>query len=385
MQKFQFKILKNHSKTHARAGEMHTPHGIVQTPVFMTVGTQATVKSLDSRDIKELKAQIILGNTYHLYLRPGEKLIKDFGGIHGFMKWDGPILTDSGGYQVTSLGLGRGIGDKNTSFVKIDDEGVTFKSHWDGSLHRFTPEKAIQIQEDLGADIIMAFDEATPLGATYSYAQKVLERTHAWAKRCIVSKKRSDQALFGIIQGGFYEDLRQESAREICALPFDGIAIGGGDVGSDLKKTEQIIDWIYDLLPHDKPLYAMGVGVYPQDVIDAVGFGVDMFDCVAPTRIARSGLLYCGQLKAKGDWFIFDSKFLKGRLNILKKEFAHDKEPIDKNCECQVCKTYSRAYLHHLFRVHELSAYRLASIHNLHFMVNLVQKIRTEILDSTVF
>ncbi|MDP3763721.1 MAG: tRNA guanosine(34) transglycosylase Tgt [bacterium] len=422
-----FKILQKDKKTRARVGKMTTLHGVVRTPVFMPCGTQGTVKSITPKDLKEIGIQILLGNTYHLYLRPGEKLIKNFGGLHKFMGWDGPILTDSGGYQVTSLGkafargprssagpaarssqgarasLSFGTGrtarlgspplaspaSKNIVFdedlsevlVRIDDEGVTFRSHWDGSEHRFTPEKAIQIQQDLGADIIMAFDEATPLGASHEYAKKVLNRTHRWALRSLIAQgKHSKQALFGIIQGGFYKDLRRESARFIGSLNFDGIAVGGGDVGSDLKRTGQIFEWIEDSLPKDKPLYAMGVGVYPQDVLDIIRFGVDMFDCVAPTRLARSGILYTGKLKKTREWFAFESEYGKGRLLIQKAEFRTDKKPIDKDCSCYTCRNFSRAYLYHLFRVRELLAYRLATYHNLYFMTNLVKQIRESII-----
>lgn len=400
---FEFKILAKRGK--ARAGKIHTPHGVVHTPVFMPVGTQASVKALDPLDLKHVGAEIILGNTYHLYLHPGSKLIKQFGGLHGFMKWDGPILTDSGGYQVTSLGIAKSLGrpvleeeGSHAALVKIDDDGATFRSHWDGSLHRFTPEKAIQIQKELGADIIMAFDEATPLNASHEYTKKVLERTHAWAVRSLNQHKltseeskatsevlRSDssdgesQALFGIIQGGFYKDLRRESAKFICSLPFDGIAVGGGDIGSSIQKTAEIFEWIYDLLPKEKPIYAMGVGVYPQDALDAIGMGIDMFDCVAPTRIARSGLLYSGKIKKKGSWFEFESEYKKGRLTIIKSQFKKDKKPIDSNCLCYTCKTFSRAYLHHLFKVHELLAYRLGSIHNLYFLINVVKELREAI------
>lgn len=443
---FSFKILHRHKKAKARAGEIHTAHGVVRTPVFMPCGTQGTVKSLTPQDLKEIGVQILLGNTYHLYLRPGEKLINKFGGLHKFMAWDGPILTDSGGYQVASLrkafsrdsagpasrsstpvkqansalglrsagaraSLSFGTGrtarlgspplasptgavaeapravsepEEEEALVRIDEEGVTFRSHWDGSLHRFTPEKAIQIQQDLGVDIMMAFDEATPLGATYEYAREVMERTHRWAVRSLKASKQStnnnQQLLFGIIQGGFYKDLRRESASFISSLGFDGIAVGGGDVGSDLKKTGQIFEWIEDLLPKDKPLYAMGVGVYPQDVLDVIRMGVDMFDCVAPTRLARSGILYTGKLKKTKDWFKFESEYPKGRLLIQKAEFRKDKEPIDGNCSCSACKKFSRAYLHHLFRVRELLAYRLASYHNLYFLTRLVNQIREHLL-----
>lgn len=385
----EFKVLKKDKKTKARVGEMITSHGVIKTPVFMPCGTQGTVKSLTSQDLKEIGVQIILGNTYHLYLRPGEKLIKKFGGLHKFMGWDGPILTDSGGYQVSSLNSKlTNQEEKEAILVKIDEEGVTFRSHWDGSLHRFTPEKAIQIQQDLGVDIMMAFDEATPLGASYEYAKEVMERTHNWARRSL--KHYNDtyhysggkRALFGIIQGGFYKDLRRESAKFISSLNFDGIAVGGGDVGSDLKKTEQIFEWIEDLLPREKPISAMGVGVYPQDVLDIIRLGVDMFDCVAPTRLARSGILYIGKLKKTKDWFKFESEHKKGRLLIQKAEFRTDKKPIDKNCLCYTCQNFSRAYLYHLFRVRELLAYRLASYHNVYFMTNLVKQIRESIVQN---
>lgn len=382
MTKFSFTL--HQQKERARVGEFTTPHGRVKTPIFMPVGTLATVKSLDTQDIKETQAQIILANTYHLYLRPGmEKLVK-MGGVHEFMGWSGPMLTDSGGFQVFSLGLGNKESalKGQTKLAQVTDEGVGFKSHLDGSQHFFTPEKSIEIQRQIGADIIMAFDECTPDQATPEYARLALDRTHNWAKRCVDAWEKTErqsvyghyQALFGIVQGAMHQSLRQESAQFMSQLPFDGIAVGGETVGYNMAGTQELMSWINDILPTEKPRYAMGLGRDPQNLIDAIKVGFDMFDCVAPTRFARNGTLYYGHLQDHDE---FVSPFKNGRLQIGNAQFATDKEIIQTGCDCYTCKSgYTRGYLHHLFKTDELTYYRLASIHNVRFMVRLSQEIR---------
>ncbi|MFC1653268.1 tRNA guanosine(34) transglycosylase Tgt [Patescibacteria group bacterium] len=383
---FSFKLDKK--VKNSRAGLLKTPHGEVKTPVFMPVGTVGSVKSLTSEDVDSINSQIILGNTYHLYLRPGEKIVEKLGGIHEFMRWKKPILTDSGGFQVSSLGLFKEKGEVKLS--KVDDDGVSFKSFLDGSKHRFTPEKAIQIQEDLGADIIMAFDEATPdRGKRYAY--EAMRRTHDWLVRSknewerLESKKTKlpPQTLFGIIQGGNYEEFRRESAEFVISQNLEGVAIGGGSIGADPEETEKNISWIRDLLPDDKPIYAMGVGVGPIDAVEAVNSGADMFDCVAPTKLARSGYLYHGKLFGKPGKFKFESEYRKARIDISKKVFELDQTPPDENCDCYTCKKgYTRAYLRHLYRTRELLYYRLASIHNLRTMIRVCEQMREVILNS---
>ena len=358
-------------------GLMQTDRGTVQTPVFMPVGTAASVKSLDALDITETKAEIILANTYHLFLRPGEKLINEMGGVQEFMKWQKPMLTDSGGFQVFSLGAGS----KDQKLSKVDEEGVTFKSHLDGTIKRFTPEISMDIQKDLGADIIMAFDECTPDKADYGYAKEALARTGRWAER---SKKQWEknsrtssqgtyQALFGIIQGGTYKDLRIEALKHICDLNFDGIAIGGETIGYNMQGTLEIVAWLRASLPKDKPIYTMGLGRDPQNIVDIIKAGVDMFDCVAPTRLARNGALYYGEIRGEE----FESEFDKGRLNIDNAKFTNDKGVIMEGCDCYTCRAgYTRGYLRHLYHAKELSYYRLASIHNVRFMVRLAEQMR---------
>jgi queuine tRNA-ribosyltransferase len=376
-----FEIKHKSTDCKARTGIIHTDHGDIETPEFMPVGTQATVKSLDSQDIKDLDAQIILANTYHLHLRPSEDLIADFGGLHKFMKWDKPMLTDSGGFQVFSLGAQKDASDKtsNEKLVKIDDDGVTFRSHIDGSKHRFTPESAIEVQHKLGADIIMAFDECTPDDANEKYTKKAMKRTHEWAERCItehekIKKSKSNKYpdynkfLFGIIQGANHKKLREESAKAISAMNFDGIAIGGESIGYNMEATKKILEWINPIIPENKPHYTMGVGFSPADLFEVVERGVDMFDCVAPTRIARNGSLY-NRTEGKENF----------RINILNAKYREDKNPIDSECDCSTCKTYSRAYIHHLFKTQELLAYRLSTIHNLHFLLTLMKQIREAI------
>lgn len=379
-----FELKKKDATTRARLGVVHTDHGDIETPCFMPVGTQATVKTLDGRDLHELDAAIILGNTYHLHLRPGEDTVAALGGLHQFMHWDRPMLTDSGGFQVLSLGAQMMAKKKNEGFdtadqlAKIDEDGVTFRSHIDGSTHRFTPEISIDIQKKLGADIIMAFDECTPDAADADYARRALDRTHRWATQSLEAFQSLPQQyshrqfLFGIIQGANHEDLRLESTKFITSLPFDGVAIGGESIGYNMEATRKTLELIEQHLPEDKPRYTMGVGFSPTDLFDVVERGVDMFDCVAPTRLARNGALYN---RAAGA----DKKF---RINIDNAAYATDTKPIDETCTCFTCKNHTRAYLHHLFDAEELLAYRLATIHNVHFMLELMRQIREAIAQN---
>lgn len=376
-----FKIIKKDSKTKARVGLLQTPHGVVETPVFMPVGTAATVKSLTPEDVKGLGAQIILNNTYHLYLRPGTDIIQKFGGVHSFQHWGGPILTDSGGFQVFSLGKGsaetESAGDKeNEVLAKVDEDGVDFRSHIDGSKHRFTPEFSIEVQHKLLSDIILAFDECPPHPSTKEYTHQATQRTHRWALRSLQRHKQlgGNQALFGIVQGGVYQDLRENSAKYIDSLGFDGYCIGGVSVGESKKEMYEAVDWSVPFLDVNKPRHLLGVGEV-EDFFNGVERGVDMFDCVAPTRNARNGRLYISP-QAKD----FKGKFF---FNILNAGYKEGMEPIDESCSCYTCKNYSRAYLHHLFKAEELLAYRLASIHNLYFSVNLVKAIRQSLLDDS--
>lgn len=380
MTAFSFLLEKTWNKS--RAGKFVTAHGEVETPIFMPVGTQATIKALDSQDIAATQAQIILANTYHLYLRPGEKLISELGGVHKFMGWDGPILTDSGGFQVLSLG----------ERTKIKEDGVEFRSHLDGSQHFFTPETSIEIQRQLGADIIMAFDECTPDKADDKYARQALDRTHRWAQQSYdywveqgkVSAQGHYQALFGIIQGAMHRQLREESTRAITSIDFDGIAVGGETVGYNMEGTVELMDWIEAGLPAYKPRYAMGLGRDPQDLVDAIQAGFDMFDCVGPTRLARNGALYHGHLEVNQDGMKFVSEFNQGRLNIGNQQFQTDTQTIQADCDCHTCQQgYTRAYLNHLYRAKELSYYRLATIHNVRFMIRLSEQIREAILNAS--
>jgi len=370
-----FTLVRQDKGTGARAGIIHTDHGDVMTPVFMPVGTAATVKSLDAEDMKALGAEIILNNTYHLHLRPGEDVVRDMGRVHGFQKWDRAILTDSGGYQVFSLDV---KGGHHGGLVDIDEEGVTFKSHLDGSKHRFTPEEAVRIQQKLGADIIMAFDQCTADSAGEDEARRAMERTHRWADRCLLEASAArpapnhEQQLFGIVQGGVHRNLRRESAVFIASRPFDGFAVGGESIGNDMKRTCEILEWISDLMPPGKARYAMGVGLSPGDLFAAVERGIDMFDCVAPTRQARNGALFCREAGAAKKW----------RLEIGNKRFERDAGPIDMECSCPTCRTHSRAYLRHLFLSEELAYFRLATIHNLHFLLDLMRRMRASILED---
>jgi queuine tRNA-ribosyltransferase len=350
---FEFEILA--SQGSARAGVFHTLHGDLETPVFAPVGTQATVKTLTPAQLKELGASLVLANTYHLYLRPGDELVAKLGGLHEFMQWPRPILTDSGGFQVFSLAQTR----------KIDNDGVTFKSHIDGSSHRFTPEKSIQIQENLGADIIMAFDECSDPN-DHAYSRIAMDRTHRWAERSLAAKRRDDQALFGIIQGGVNPDLRAASTEFITSLPFQGIAIGGLSVGETKAEMHATLDLISPLLVKNKPRYLMGVGT-PEDLINSIARGIDIFDCVLPTRLARHNAAFSSG----------------GRLNLMNLTFAQDNRPIDEACTCYTCRTFTRAYLRHLIVAKESLAGTLLSIHNLHALIQLVSDIRESIMDSS--
>lgn len=380
---FEFKITSKDKHSLARTGIFKTPHGLIHTPVFMPVGTKATVKTLSPLDLKNLNSQIILANTYHLYLRPGEKLIKKMGGLHKWMNFSSPILTDSGGFQVFSLGNENGYSKDSLPFkttVKIDENGVEFKSHLDGSKHYLTPEKAIQVQHDLGADIIMAFDECAPADSTKKYFKEAMERTHNWALRCkkehdrlakseasLKSKRpRYSQALFPIVQGGMYKDLRIESAKFINALNLPGNAIGGLSVGESKEKMLTMIETVIPYLSTQKPRYLMGVGT-PEDLLECVDRGIDMFDCVHPTRMARHGAFWNES----------------GRFSIRNEKFKTDKNPLQKKCECETCKNHSRSYLRHLISENEILGLRLMTIHNLHFLLNLMRKIREQISKGT--
>lgn len=374
--KFLFKIIAKYK--HARAGEMITPHGVVKTPTFMPVGTQASVKALSPDDLQDCGAEIILGgNTYHMYLRPGTQVIKKAGGMHQFMHWQFPMLTDSGGFQVFTLG------------TKITDDGVWFKSHLDGTSHFFNAQKSIKIQKIMGADIIMAFDQCAPDKLPKSEIKKAMLRTHQWLKLsqkywhefgCLSTTTNQYQALFGIIQGGVYKDLRLQAAEFVSSLDLPGIAIGGETIGFNMPKTLEIADWIKDYLKLPKPIYMMGLSQKPQDIIEAVMAGVDIFDCVAPTRMARHGGLYQGRLRF-GETVGFTSDYPNGYLNINKLEFKEDQGVIAKNCSCPVCqKGYTRSYLRHLFKSGEQLYYRLASIHNVYFMLDICRNLRKFII-----
>lgn len=353
---FQFTLTARHGN--ARTGVFRTPHGDLETPVFAPVGTQATVKALTPSQLAEIGASLVLSNTYHLYLRPGADLVAEMGGLHEFMRWPNPMLTDSGGFQVFSLAEMR----------KVDDDGVTFKSHIDGSTHRFTPEKSIEIQEKLGADIIMAFDECAP-PYERDYIERAMHRTHAWAERCLAAKTRPDQALFGIVQGGVFQDLRRQSAQAIASMGFPGHAIGGLSVGETKAEMNEMLEVVNAVLPEDKPRYLMGVGS-PEDLINGIQRGVDIFDCVLPTRLARHQA----------------AMTRTGRINLMNATHSRDRRPIDENCACYTCQQFSRAYLRHLIVAKELLAGTLISIHNLFTLLQLVrdarQAIRAGVFDA---
>lgn len=347
-----FKLIKTDSSSAARLGSLTTPHGKIDTPIFMPVGTHATVKAMTPEELTEVGAQIILANTYHLYMRPGHELVGRMGGLHEFMHWQGPILTDSGGFQVFSLGELR----------KITEEGVRFQSHLDGSHHFISPETSIAIQEALGGDIIMCFDECPPYPAEYAYIAKSMEMTSRWALRCKNVKKRPDQALFGIVQGGMFRELRERSAAALQEIGFDGYALGGVSVGEEKEIMHEVMGFSAPFFPADKPRYVMGIGA-PEDLIEGINAGFDMFDCVMPTRNARNGMVF--------------TSF--GRLNIKSARYAEDSLPIDPECGCYVCKNYSRAYLRHLFKSGEILASRLNTWHNLHYYLSLMAGARQAI------
>jgi len=351
-----FRLVKTCPQSKARAGELLTPHGVVPTPVFLPVASQGAVKTLTPEEVKNIGIAMVLANTYHLYLRPGIDVIEKVGGLHNFMGWEGAILTDSGGYQVFSLARLR----------RVDDDGVTFRSHIDGSEHHLTPELIIQFQESLGADIIMVLDECPPHDDDFKKIKRATERTHRWAERCQKAQKRRDQALYAIVQGGVFPELRRQSAESLTSLDFPGYAIGGLSLGEPKKVTFAMVEETVALLPEDKPRYLMGVGS-PEDIVEAVARGCDMFDSALPTRVARNGALF--------SW--------EGRQNIRNAAFSRMEQPILAGCDCYTCRNFSAAYLHHLFNCEELLAHRLATIHNLSFISNLMNKIRGAIQDGT--
>uniref|UniRef100_UPI000A55D922 tRNA guanosine(34) transglycosylase Tgt n=1 Tax=Alkaliphilus transvaalensis TaxID=114628 RepID=UPI000A55D922 len=352
----RYELIKTCKQSGARLGKIHTPHGVIETPIFMPVGTQATVKAMTPEELLNMEAQIILSNTYHLYLRPGHQLIKKAGGLHKFMNWHKPILTDSGGFQVFSLGDLR----------KITEEGVEFRSHLDGSKHFISPEKAVEIQTALGSDIMMAFDECPPYPADKEYVKKSLERTTRWAKRCKEAHTNTEnQGLFGIIQGGMFEDLRRQSAEELLELDFPGYAVGGLSVGEPKPIMYEVLDYTAPLMPKDKPRYLMGVGS-PDALIEGVIRGIDMFDCVLPTRIGRNGTAMTS----------------RGKVVIKNASHTEAFEPLDPECDCYTCKTYSKAYLRHLFKANEILGLRLMTTHNLHFLIKMMEEVRQAIRED---
>ena len=351
----KFKIIHKCPKSRARVGELTTFHGNFATPVFMPVGTQGSIKAVSPEELEASGVEVILANTYHLYLRPGHQVIEKLGGLHRFMNWSGPILTDSGGFQVYSLSPLR----------TISDEGVTFQSHLDGSKHFMGPEEAMTIQKSLGADIMMSFDECVPFPADYDYVVNSIKLTSVWAQRCIDFKRQPHQALFGIVQGGMYRDLREKSAKKIVEIGFDGYAIGGLSVGEDRATREEVVKETVAFLPERNPVYLMGVGK-PEDIIEGTWQGVDMFDCVMPTRNARNGTLFTN----------------RGKMVIKNARYSDDERPIDEKCGCYTCSHFSRAYLRHLFMAKELLSYRLNSIHNLYFYSHLMENIRCAILEE---
>lgn len=350
-----YELEKECSSTGARAGRLHTPHGVIQTPVFMPVGTQGTVKTMSPDELCEMGIGITLSNTYHLYLRPGDELIRRAGGLHTFMNWDRAILTDSGGFQVFSL----------ASLRHIDEHGVNFRSHIDGSAHIFTPEKVMEIQENLGSDIAMAFDECVPYPSEWQYVKDSMERTTRWAKRCKRAHTREDQALFGIIQGGVFLDLRERSAGDLLELDFPGYGIGGLSVGEPKSEMYEVLDHIIPLIPKHLPRYLMGVGS-PDCLVEGVARGVDMFDCVLPTRMARNGTVLTRT----------------GRLVVRNAVYAEDYRPLEEGCECYACSNFSRGYIRHLIKAKEVLGIRLTTIHNLHFLSKLMADMRRAILQD---
>lgn len=350
-----YELVAEDRKTGARAGLLHTPHGVFKTPMFMPVGTQATVKTVTPEELEEMGAQVILSNTYHLFLRPGTELIHEAGELHRFMNWNKGILTDSGGFQVFSLGAMR----------KITEEGVYFRSFLDGSKQFLSPEISIKAQEELGSDIAMAFDECIPYPADYEYARQSTERTTRWAERCIKAHQRTDRGMFGIIQGGMYKDLRKQSAMEISSLPFDGVAIGGLSVGEPHDLMYDILEETTQWMPKGKARYLMGVGT-PDCLVEGVARGVDMFDCVFPTRVARNGM----------------AMIHTGRMNMKNKQYERDFHPIEESCGCYTCRNYTRAYIRHLYKSEELLAFRLVTIHNLYFLLQFMRDMREAIVQG---
>jgi len=390
MKDFSYKIESGLKGKRGRAGLLKTAHGDVETPAFVTVGTKGSVKALTPEQVSETGAQIVLSNTYHLFLSPGSEVIKESGGLHEFMNWSGPLMTDSGGFQVFSLGAAFGgnvsklatakelesgitvydseVASEHGKLAIIDEDGVSFTSHIDGSFHRFTPERSIEIQHNIGADIIFAFDECTSPTETYTYQKEALSRTHRWAERSLKAHRgnidaQKKQALFGIVQGGRFEELRRKSAREIAGMDFDGFGIGGSYVKEDLDTA---VGWVCEELPQHLPRHLLGIGE-PVDLIRGVEQGVDLFDCTLPTRLARNGTLYTH----------------RGKINILRNEYIRDFSRLDQKCDCSTCALYTKAYLAHLFRSKEMLGATLASIHNVHFIVSLVANLRRAILDDT--
>jgi len=392
MNAITFEILKKDTQSKARAGVLHTPHGDIETPAFVAVGTKGTVKGVTVPTLRDIGLQTLIANTYHLHLQPGSSVVKAAGGLHTFMGWDGPLLTDSGGFQVFSLGVGFGkkvskvtreeldaeskiatvfdqeVASQHGKLAQIDDEGVSFTSHIDGSLHRFTPERSVEIQHELGADIFFTFDECTAAEADHEYQEEAMHRTHRWAERSLRAHRQNIEAgtrqgIFGIVQGGRFEDLRRKSARTLASMDFDGFGIGGSYQKFDLDTA---VGWVTDELPEEKPRHLLGIGE-PEDLLKGVQQGVDLFDCVQPTRLARTGTVYGPQGK---------------KMTLTKAEYTLDFSPIDASCRCSVCETYSRAYLSHLFRAHEMLGATLGSIHNLYYLIQLVKGERARLLNA---
>jgi queuine tRNA-ribosyltransferase len=351
-----FKLINSCPRTQARFGELTTLHGVVSTPVFLPVGSQGTVKTVTPEELHDIGTTMILGNTYHLYLRPGIDTIERLGGLHKFMAWQSPILTDSGGYQVFSL----------SPLCKIDEQGIVFRSHIDGSEHSFSPESAIEFQERLGADVIMVLDECASINEKEPAVKEAMLRTHRWAERCLKHHHNNGQLLFAIVQGGIFPEMRRQSARALTAMDFPGYAIGGLSLGESKELTWNMVEAVIGLLPQDKPRYLMGVGS-PEDIIEGVSRGIDIFDCALPTRVARNGALFT----------------MEGRKNIDNAIFKIKEEPFDDSCDCYMCRNFSTAYLHHLFKCGELLAYRLATIHNLRFITRLMSNMREAIKAGT--
>jgi len=368
---FEYKINKKCPSTKARLGEFKTPHGLIKTPCFMPVGTKASVKTLTNDDLNNLDAEIILANTYHLELRPGSKLIAQMGGLHKWMNWNKPMLTDSGGFQVFSLGEGQRFKKTKEKLIKITEDGVFFRSHIDGSKKFLSPEDVMEIEHNLGADIIMAFDECTPADCNKEYALQAMKRTHRWLDRCIdYHNKKGDlnkQALFGIIQGGMFDDLREESTKYICSKNLPGIAIGGLSVGEDKETMYKTIDNVVPFLPEEKVRYLMGVGD-PIDLVEAVTRGIDIFDCVLPTRLGRHGTALTET----------------GKMNLLNSQYKTDGAPISIDCNCETCRNHSKSYIHHLIKEKEITGLKLITIHNIHFLINLIKALRKAISTNTM-